>query len=144
MTSTVVSVSPKPQGRYTTAKRRGDLIFTAGMTPRRGGTLILEGPVRSTDAPELYREAFVLACSNALEAARSLLSGDEAIGEIVAMTVFIAADSAFRAHSQFADYASAYLYDQLGDDGVCVRTAIGVVTLPGGAPVEIQLIVALK
>lgn len=134
---------PRPQGRYVVAKRRGDLIFTAGMTPRRAGTLIVEGPVRSTEPPESYRAAFVLACANALDAARSLILPGEAMREVVSMTIFIAADQEFRAHSQLADYACEHLWEQLGEDGICARAAVGVATLPGGAPVEIQLLVAV-
>ncbi|WP_409567504.1 RidA family protein [Methylobacterium sp. J-030] len=131
---------PAPQGRYVVAKRRGDLVFTAGMTPRQAGTLILEGPVQSGEPLEQYRPALILACSNALDAARGLALPGESVCGIMSMTVFIASDHEFRAHSQLADYASEYLYQQLGDDGVCARAAVGVATLPSGAPVEIQLV----
>lgn len=131
---------PAPQGRYVVAKRRGDLVFTAGMTPRRAGALILEGPVRSGEPLEQYRPALILACSNALDAIRSLAMPGESVREIMSMTVFIAGEHDFRAHSQLADYASEYLYQQLGNDGICSRAAVGVATLPSGAPVEVQLI----
>jgi enamine deaminase RidA (YjgF/YER057c/UK114 family) len=144
MTRSIRSQATKPQGRYVIAKRRDDLIFTAGMTPRRNGVLILEGPVSSNENPEYYRQAFVLACANALDAARTLISTDEVLCEVVSMTVFIAADTAFRGHSQFADYASEYLYEQLGENGICVRAAVGVATLPSGAPVEIQLVMGVN
>ncbi|MGE8131410.1 RidA family protein [Methylobacterium sp. NPDC080182] len=134
---------PAPQGRYVVAKRRGDLVFTAGMTPRRAGALILEGPVRSGEPLERYRPALILACSNALDAIRSLAMPGESVREIMSMTVFIAGDGEFRAHSQLADYASEYLYQQLGDGGTCTRAAVGVNTLPSGAPVELQLVGAI-
>lgn len=132
--------TPTPQGHYVVARRRGDLVFTAGMTPRRAGALIIEGPVRSSEPLEQYRAALILACSNALDAARSLALPGESVREIMSMTVFIAGDREFRAHSQLADYASEYLYQQLGENGVCARAAVGVTTLPSGSPIEIQLI----
>lgn len=35
--------NPIPQGKYVPAVRFGDLVFTAGMTPRNNGVLIKEG-----------------------------------------------------------------------------------------------------
>ena len=34
-----------PQGKYIPASRAGKLIYTAGMTPRVNGQLIMVGPV---------------------------------------------------------------------------------------------------
>lgn len=134
---------PVPQGNYLPAKRVGGLIFTAGMTPRRDGELILTGPVRAQEPLEAYREAVVLACCNALAAARDRLEGDEALSAVVNMFVFIMAEPGFSAHAKLADFASEYLCSELGRAGIGARTAIGVATLPGNAPVEIQLTAAV-
>lgn len=131
---------PIPQGDYLPAKRHGDLIYTSGMTPRRDGVLLFHGPVRK-DAPlDDYREAVLLACGNALTAAKALLSGDEKIVGILSMTVYVAAEPGYEAHSKLADFASAYLRETLGPQAIGARAAIGVATLPGNAPVEIQLV----
>ena len=42
-----------PQGKYCLAKRYGNLIYTAGMTPRQNGKLILTEKI-STDKPLAY------------------------------------------------------------------------------------------
>lgn len=132
--------APVPQGRYVAAKRRGDLIFTAGMTPRRGGTLICIGPVRATDDISVHREAVVLACLNALSAARGRLADGERIDEILSMTVYVAAEAGFEAHARLADFASDCLFEEFGEAGICARAAVGVASLPGGAPVEISIV----
>ena len=44
--------NPVPQGKYVPATRSGNLIFTAGMTPRNNGILIREGKVQLSDAIE--------------------------------------------------------------------------------------------
>ncbi|WP_371823282.1 RidA family protein [Paracoccus sp. Z118] len=135
--------APVPQGDYVPARRGGGIIVTSGMTPRVDGRLIALGPVRK-DAPlEEYREAVALACSNALTAARGVLADGEELGAILGMTVYIAAENGFTAHSKLADFASAFLRQKLGDAGICARAAVGVATLPGGAPVEIQLTAAV-
>lgn len=133
-------MQPIPQGDYIPARRHKDQIFTSGMTPRRNGVLMFEGPVKATDAPELHRDAVELACGNALAAARALLAPGEEIRLILSLTVFVAAEEGFTLHSKLADFASALLRRELGEAGIGPRAAVGVATLPGNAPVEIQLI----
>lgn len=144
MTPAPVHGAPVPQGDYVPARRSGKLIVTAGMTPRRDGQLMFLGPVRSDAAVEDHHEAVVLACSNALAAARNMLAPGEELDAILSMTVYVAAEPGFAAHSRLADAASAFLRQELGEAGVSSRAAVGVATLPGGAPVEIQLMAAVR
>lgn len=132
--------NPIPQGDYVPATRHGTVIYTAGMTPRRNGVLLFKGLIGRNDVPDAHAEAVVLATANALSAARNLLGDGEEIRGILSLTVFIAAEQGFTAHSQLADFASAHLRVELGQAGRCARAAVGVATLPGNAPVEVQLI----
>lgn len=132
---------PVPQGDYVAARRHGDMIYTAGMTPRDNGRMMYSGPVRAGRIED-QREAARLACANALRAAEGRLSHGEEIAAVLSMTVYVAAEQGFGEHSKVADFASAYLRDRLGDRGVCSRCAVGVASLPGNAPVEIQLVAA--
>lgn len=140
---TAVQAAPVPQGRYRPAVRHGDLIHTSGMTPRLNGELRFTGPVRSTDPVERWRDAMVLACRNGLIAARSQLRPGERIAAVLSLTVFVAAEQGFTLHSKLADFASEFLFDELGDAGIGARAAVGVATLPGNAPVEIQIVAAV-
>lgn len=137
---TEASRQPVPQGDYIPARRHGDLIFTSGMTPRRDGVLQHHGPVRKHVPLDDYRAAVHLASGNALNAARGLLDANETISAILSLTVYIAAEPGFEAHSKLADFASGYLREALGPQGIGARAAVGVATLPGNAPVEIQLV----
>ncbi len=123
--------------------RHGAIIYTSGMTPRVQGRLVASGPVRADVPLEDYRDAVVLACSNALTAARAQLAEGEALAAVLTLSVFIAAEPGFTAHARLADFASHYLQSELGADGVGARAAIGVATLPGNAPVEVQLTAAV-
>lgn len=134
--------NPIPQGKYVTANRYGSIVITAGLTPRDNGKLILTGKVSGKDSFEVYREAVRLAAANALKAANSILNDGEKIAKIISMTVYINAVEGFCAHAKIADFASEYLCEQLGEAGVVSRAAIGVASLPGDAPVEIQLFAA--
>lgn len=136
--------SPVPQGRYAPASRFGNLVFTSGMTPRQNGVLLFTGPVRADEPVEKWREAVTLAAHNALAAARGQLAPGEHIALVLGLTVYIAAEQGFMAHSRLADFASAFLHAELGDIGIGSRAAVGVATLPGNAPVEIQLVAAVS
>lgn len=136
--------NPIPQGKYRPAVRYGNLIYTAGMTPRKDGVLLLSGPVRGEEPVDTYRDAVLQAAENALTAARNCLAAGERIVQVLSLTVYINAAPGFTAHSKLGDVASNYLYDQLGDGGVGPRAAVGVASLPGDAPVEIQLVAAAE
>lgn len=114
------------------------------MTPRNNGVLIQSGKVSTKEPIENYKEAVRQAVANALAAAQNTLSEQEQLKQILSLTVYIQAEEGFQAHSSIADFASEYLFETLGDAGIGSRAAIGVSSLPGGAPVEIQLIAAVS
>ena len=137
-----MATNPIPQGNYRPATRHGDLIFTAGMTPRKDGVMILSGKI-SPDVPlEHYREAIRQAAANALTAARNMLAEGEKIVQVLSLTIYINATEDYRTHAKVGDVVSEYLCEELGEAGVAARAAIGMGTLPGDAPVEVQLIAA--
>lgn len=132
--------NPVPQGKYVPATRGGSLIFTAGMTPRKNGVLIFSGKVKNSEHIETYREAVIQAASNALAAARNMLKEGECIDKILSLTVYVNAEEKFTSHSKLADFASEFLFQEIGKAGIGSRTAIGVFSLPGNAPVEVQMV----
>ena len=104
--------NPIPQGKYVPATRFGNLIFTAGMTPRNNGVLIRTGKVKASDD----------------------------IVQIMQITVYINSEPDFTKQPKIADFASEYFCEELGESGVGSRAAVGVAVLPGEAPVEIAII----
>lgn len=135
--------NPIPQGTYVPAKRLGNLIFTAGMTPRENGVLIQSGKIKSDFVIENVKPAIRLAATNTLSAATNLLGEKERIESVISMTVYINAEENFELHSSIADIASEYYVEILGEAGIGSRAAIGVASLPGNAPIEIQLVVSV-
>lgn len=136
--------NPVPQGKYVPATRFGFLVMTAGMTNRKDGVLQMAGKVKAGEPLETYKDAVVLAASNALTAARNKLEEGEEIAQVLRMEVLIDAEEGFVEHAKLADFASEYLVAELGQAGVCARAAIGMGTLPKKAPVEVMLTVAVK
>ena len=134
--------NPIPQGRYKPAVRYGNFVYTAGMTPRKDGVLLLAGKISPDEPLETYRAAIIQAASNALTAAQNTLKEWERIVQILSLTVYLNASPDYTTHAKVGDIASNWLYEQLGEAGIGPRAAIGLATLPGNAPVEIQLVAA--
>lgn len=132
--------TPIPQGTYIPVTRAGNLAFTAGMTPREAGELVTTGTVPADADPARYRDTIRLACANALTALHGACDAGEKISRILRMTVYVAAEPGFTLHSRFADIASEFVIERLGKEATGARTAVGVASLPGDAPLEIDLI----
>ena len=132
--------TPIPQGQYVPAVRCGNMVFTAGMTPREDGVLMMQGQVMLSEPPETYRSAARLAASNALAAAVNLLHDCEEVRAALSISVFVNAESGYTEHSKIADFVSAFLCEELGDAGIGSRAAVGVASLPGNAPLEVQIV----
>ena len=135
---------PDPQGRYVPAVGYGGLVFTAGMTPRVDGELTARGIVGVDLSAEEARSAAYLAAANALSAVAHAAGGLGNVDRCLKLTVYIAAAAAFTQHSAVADGASQALAEWLGDRGAAARSAIGVASLPSGAPVEVELVAAIS
>jgi enamine deaminase RidA (YjgF/YER057c/UK114 family) len=132
--------NPIPQGKYVSATRAGNFIFTAGMTSREKGVLLFEGKVKTTVPIETYRDVVNQATLNALTAARNILKDNEIFERVLSITVFINSEEDFIFHSKLADFASELLLREIGEAGIGSRAAIGVSSLPENAPVEIQMV----
>src|SRR5690606_8978604 len=86
------------------------------------------------------RRAVRIAARNAADAVRSLLHPGEGVAAVLRTTVYLVCSPGFTRHSALADDASAFLHEQWGGATIGVRTAVGVASLPGGQPVEIDLV----
>jgi enamine deaminase RidA (YjgF/YER057c/UK114 family) len=129
---------PAPKGDYRPAARAGSLVASAGMTPRVDGRLFVTGRLGDDLDVAAGRAAAAVAARNALAAAVATAGGADRIDSVVAVTVYIACAPEFRELSAVADGASEALAEHVRG-GLPARTALGVQSLPGGAPVEVQL-----
>jgi enamine deaminase RidA (YjgF/YER057c/UK114 family) len=139
--STDHQAPPIPQGDYVSAVVHAGVAYSAGMTPRRNGRLTITGVVGSTVSLEQARGAARLAAANAVAAVRAALPTGAGM-RCLRMSVYIACVSGFHELSVVADGASEAIVEALGPEALPARSAIGVLSLPSGAPVEVELIAA--
>ena len=118
---------------------------TSGSLPRNAqGFLHTEGILGRDVAAADGAEAAALAALNAVSLLRAHLGTLDAVERILTMTVFVACVPDFVEQPAVADGASRVLQDLFGEAGRHTRSAIGVVALPRGAPVEVEITAALR
>lgn len=154
--------APRPQGAYTAAVVDGTSAFTAGMTPRVDGALVVRGRVGAELDLPAARRAAGLAARNAVTALVAALGDASRLRRFLRMTVYVACADDFHELSAVADGATDGLLaahaDLVAGQGpepadpdrrapavpLPVRSAVGVRTLPQNAPVEVELTAAVR
>lgn len=129
-------------GNYTPAVRHGDVIYVSGQIPRVGDTVAVIGRVGAETSVDDGKRAARICAMRALALLRQTLGSLDAIERILRMTVYVRSAPDFTQQSEVGDGASDLLRAVLGDAGVHTRTSIGVLQLPKGAAVEVDLIAA--
>ena len=136
--------TPQPAGNYVPVREVNGVLYTAGHTSAVQGTLQHRGRVGEDVTVEEGRSAAATAVLNCLASLASHAGGVHHLGEIVSMTGYVSAGSDFTDHPLVMDGATEVLVAYFGDRGRPVRAAVGVSSLPGGAPVEISLVATTR
>ena len=140
----VLPPPPKPAGSYTRAVRTGNLIFVAGQLPTRDGAMAYSGRVGVELSTENGYEAAKLCALNGLSVLSAELESLESITRLVRLTGYVASADGFVDHPKVVNGASEFLGEVLGERGVHARLAVGVVGLPLGAAVELEMIAEVE
>ncbi|MCX7620541.1 MAG: RidA family protein [Acidimicrobiales bacterium] len=123
----------------------GGAARTSGQLPRNlDGKVVHPGVVGVDVSVEHGAEAARWCVLNALSVLRDELGSLDRIERVLHLTVYVASASESTAQPGVADGASRFLVEVFGEAGRHTRTAVGVVALPRGACVEIELVVALR
>lgn len=129
---------PKPLAGYVPVVRFQDTVFVSGQLPVQAGEVI-QGRVPDTCSEEDARRAAGVCFLNALSAALSVISQKETL-RLIQIQGFVHSAPDFYAIPSIVDGASELAQKILGERGLHARTAVGVSSLPKGAPVEIACV----
>ncbi len=146
----------RPLAAYVPAVRSGSWVFTSGQLPTVDGQLIARGFV-AADPAEQVMDGWVIdagvvsiekaqqcaqrAALNGLAAVAALVGSLDAVVQVVKVTGFVAGVDGFTDHPKVLNGASELLGALWPDSAGHARSAVGVASLPLGAPVEVELIV---
>lgn len=136
--------TPTPAGNYVPVRELGGVLYTAGHTSAVQNHLEYSGRIGEELTVEEGQSAAATAVLNCLASLAAHAGGLDRIGEIVSMTGYVAAGSNFTDHPLVMNGASEVLVSYFGEQGRPARAAVGVASLPDGAPVEISLIASLR
>ncbi|TDB93924.1 RidA family protein [Actinomadura sp. 7K534] len=129
---------PRPLGAYVPAVAASGLLFLSGMLPLRGGAPLMTGRLGAELDTASGREAARTAALNAL-AVIDAETGLDSVARLVRLAVHTACDTGFRDHAAVADGASE-VFDTAFAPTRHSRLVFGSVALPGGMPLELDLI----
>lgn len=140
----LLDAPPKPSGNYLPYTMVPPLIYLSGVTPKVGGVLQYKGKVGQELSKEEGYQAARQCVINQLSTLKAILGDLNRVTSIIKMEGFINAEAGFHELPYVLNGASDLLVEAFGDKGLHARSAIGVAALPGGAAVEVELIVAYK
>lgn len=135
-----------PLGNYVHAKRVGNLLYLSGKGPpdRSDGKMPKGKLGASVSVEEGYRHArgvgLVL-----IAAIKDALAGDlDRVEGVVKVLGMVNAAPDFEDHPKVINGCSDLFVEVFGERGRHARSAVGMSSLPGGIPVEIEVIVAVR
>ncbi|WP_129645139.1 RidA family protein [Peristeroidobacter agariperforans] len=132
--------APKPLGAYVPAVQVGNLLYLSGTLPLADSAPKFQGRIGADIGIEDGRSAARLAALNALALARQHLGSLDSVTRIVRLTVSLATTAEFRDHAKVADGASELLASVFGAEQAPTRMVSGVLSLPAGAPVVVEIL----
>jgi enamine deaminase RidA (YjgF/YER057c/UK114 family) len=127
-------------GNYVPVVRDQDQIFVSGQIPRVGNTVVVTGAAGADVDLSRAQIAAKICAMRALALLQRSLGTLDSVNTIQRITVYVRSAPDFTQQSEVADGASEILFRVLGEAGAHTRTSVGVLQLPKGATVELDLI----
>lgn len=136
---------PLPIGSYIAVTRVDNLLYTSGVLPIQDGQIMFTGPMGSWNMEIKHgQQAARLCVLNALSLINHELGGQlERVKRIVKVTGFVTSTATFYDQPAVMNGASDFLVECFGEAGKHVRSAVGVMSLPRNATVEVELVVEI-
>lgn len=135
---------PPPAYSYVSALRHGNLVYCSGHTATEDGRLLWQGKVGAEVSVDEAQQAARQCALNCLGAVEQLLGDLDQVAAVLKLTGYVASAPGFVDQPAVVNGASLLVEQVLGDRGRHARTALGLAELPGGSPVEVDLVLALR
>jgi enamine deaminase RidA (YjgF/YER057c/UK114 family) len=135
---------PTPVGSYLPARQTGDLLFLSGTTCYIPGGLLYKGRLgEGLDLQQGYAAARQTML-NLLGVAKAFLGDLERVECVVKVNGYVNCTADFDRQPEVINGASDLLVQLFGERGRHARTSIGVNSLPGNIPVEIEMLLQVR
>lgn len=137
----VLPDAPAPAAKYVPYTIVGSTLYISGQLPMESGAVTVTGHLGENVSVEEGQAAARLCAINILAQASAALDGDlERVVKLAKIQGFVASTPQFHEQHLVVNGASNLLADVLGERGMHARAAVGMVSLPMNAAVEVDAI----
>ena len=132
---------PQPVGVYVPARRVGNLLFTAGHTPRAPDGTPMPGKLGADLTVQEGYAAARIAGLNLLSTVRNTLGSLDEVVQVVKVLGMVNCTPDFGQQPQVLNGFSELIVEVFGEErGLGGRAAVGMASLPANMPVEVEAI----
>lgn len=128
---------PQPGAVYATVRRAGNMLYASGQVPFVDGKFAVVGKVGAEVTQEQAYEAAKICALRLISALGAEADLDNL--KMVHMTGYVNSAPDFYGAPKVINGASELFEAVFGEKGKHARCAVGVATLPGNCPVEIEI-----
>jgi len=132
--------APTPVGAYVPAVSCGNIVYLAGQIPVREGKPVVVCRLGADLTADESMEAVQAATMNGLAALKAAVGDLDKVTRVVKLTGYVASAEGFTEQAAVLNHASKLLIAAFGEKGRHARVAVGVVELPLGVPVELEMV----
>jgi len=137
--------SPAAVANYVPVVRTGNLIYLSGVGPaKKSDGSEFKGKLGSDLNVEEGYDAARHTAINIIARLKGYLGNLDRVDQIVKVLSMVNSDPNFVDPPAVTNGCSDLLVEVFGEKGKHARSAIGVATLPGGMPIEIEVIVQIS
>jgi enamine deaminase RidA (YjgF/YER057c/UK114 family) len=139
----VLPPAPKSIANYVGSVQTGNLLFLSGKGPDLAGGKTWQGKLGADYTIEEGYTAARNTMLNLLAVIKEDVGDLSRVGRVVKVLGMVNSVPDFTDQPKVINGASDLLVEVFGDRGRHARSAVGMASLPGGIPVEIEMIVEL-
>ena len=132
--------APQPMAIYRPAVQVGNLLFVSGHGPNRADGTQITGRVGVELTAEEAKEAARVTGLAILSTVRNTLGSLDRVVRVVKVLGMVNATPDFTEQPQVINGFSELMMEVFGDPGKGARSAVGMGSLPGNIPVEVEAI----
>lgn len=133
-----------PIANYVKAVRTNNLVFLSGHGPDKPDGTLVRGKLGSDLMLEEGQEAARLTGISTLASLKQEIGDLNKVKRVVKVMGMVNAEPDFTEHSQVINGFSDLMVEVFGEKGKHARAAVGMGSLPGNIPVEIEMIVEVE
>ena len=137
----VLPAPPKPVAKYKTAVLAGNMLYVSGHGPLKADGQTIVGRLGADLTTAQGKEAARVVGLAILSTVRHTLGSLDKVKRLVKTLGMVNSTADFKEHPHVINGFSELMAEVFGDDaGVGARSAVGMGSLPGNIPVEVECI----